>query len=60
MRIRELAPEDQAGWLELWAGYLRFYRAEVSDKVTRTTFERLSGSRPACSPWSQPTPRGSS
>jgi GNAT superfamily N-acetyltransferase len=46
MRIRELAPEDQAGWLELWAGYLRFYRAEVSDEVTRTTFERLSGSRP--------------
>jgi GNAT superfamily N-acetyltransferase len=45
MAIRELAPEDHDGWIELWAGYLRFYRGELSDEVTRTTFERLCGSR---------------
>jgi GNAT superfamily N-acetyltransferase len=41
--IRALTDDDYAGWLPLWRGYLRFYRGEVSDEVTRQTFRRLSG-----------------
>jgi GNAT superfamily N-acetyltransferase len=39
--IRELRSEDRQGWLELWSGYLAFYRVELDERVTRTTFERL-------------------
>jgi GNAT superfamily N-acetyltransferase len=39
--IRELRSEDRQGWLELWSGYLSFYRQELDEQVTRTTFERL-------------------
>jgi GNAT superfamily N-acetyltransferase len=41
MTIRELRSEDYQGWLELWSGYLRFYRVELAELVTQTTFERL-------------------
>ena len=41
--IRALDAGDYAGWLPLWQGYLRFYRGEVSDEVTRETFRRLAG-----------------
>jgi GNAT superfamily N-acetyltransferase len=41
MTIRELRREDHDGWIELWSGYLRFYRVELTEQVTRTTFERL-------------------
>ena len=41
MTIRELRREDHDGWMELWSGYLRFYRAEIGEQVTRTTFARL-------------------
>ena len=40
-RIRTLAPHDEAAWRRLWAGYLRFYRAEVPPEVTAGTFARL-------------------
>jgi GNAT superfamily N-acetyltransferase len=39
--VRRLEDGDRERWLELWAGYLRFYRAEVSDEVTELTFQRL-------------------
>ena len=39
--IRPLTPADEAGWRRLWAAYLRFYRAEVSEEVTAATFARL-------------------
>jgi len=39
--IRELRREDYEGWIELWSGYLDFYRADISEQVTRTTFDRL-------------------
>jgi GNAT superfamily N-acetyltransferase len=39
--IRELRSEDRQGWLELWSGYLSFYRVELDERVTDTTFERL-------------------
>jgi GNAT superfamily N-acetyltransferase len=41
--IRGLEADDWDEWLVLWAGYLAFYRAEVSDPTTRATFDRLSG-----------------
>ncbi len=39
--IRPLASGDHAAWGRLWAGYLRFYRAEVPAEVTEGTFARL-------------------
>lgn len=39
--IRELRRGDYDGWIELWSGYLRFYRAEIAQQVTAATFERL-------------------
>ncbi len=41
VHIRPLAPQDSAAWRRLWAGYLRFYRAEVPQAATDATFERL-------------------
>jgi GNAT superfamily N-acetyltransferase len=40
--IRPLAAADFAPWEQLWAAYLRFYRAEMSSEVTAATFRRLS------------------
>jgi GNAT superfamily N-acetyltransferase len=39
--IRALETADFAPWEQLWLAYLRFYRAEVSNEVTATTFRRL-------------------
>ena len=39
--IRGLRNDDWEGWSELWAGYLAFYRAELDDLTTQSTFERL-------------------
>jgi len=39
--IRPVVAADFAPWEHLWRAYLRFYRAEVSDEVTATTFRRL-------------------
>ena len=39
--IRPLAASDRDAWGRLWAGYLRFYRAEVAPEVTEATFARL-------------------
>ncbi|PHR91594.1 MAG: GNAT family N-acetyltransferase [Robiginitomaculum sp.] len=39
--IRPLTPEDQAEWVSLWHGYLVYYKSEVPDEVTRTTWDRL-------------------
>ncbi len=43
MTIRALEREDFDAWVELWSGYLSFYRADLGDRVTRGTFERLCG-----------------
>ena len=43
--IRELRSDDWNDWRALWAGYLDFYRAELSDEVSRSTFERLCEGR---------------
>jgi len=39
--IRPLETADWEGWSVLWAGYLDFYRAELSEETSRATFERL-------------------
>jgi GNAT superfamily N-acetyltransferase len=41
--IRELRNDDWADWSALWAGYLGFYRAQLDDLTTQSTFERLCG-----------------
>jgi GNAT superfamily N-acetyltransferase len=41
MTIRELRREDYDGWLELWSGYLSFYREDLAEQVTSATFARL-------------------
>ena len=42
---RRLRDEDREAWDELWRGYLRFYRADVSDAVTESAFARLRDGR---------------
>jgi GNAT superfamily N-acetyltransferase len=39
--IRPLQQSDFESWLELWRAYLRFYRAELAEQTTISTFERL-------------------
>ena len=39
--IRAVEDSDLEAWRELWAGYLRFYRASVPGEVTLATFRRL-------------------
>ncbi len=39
--IRAVEESDLEAWRELWAGYLRFYRASVPGEVTLATFRRL-------------------
>jgi GNAT superfamily N-acetyltransferase len=41
--IQELDEGHWEQWLPLWMGYLGFYRAELSEETTRTTFARLVG-----------------
>lgn len=42
--IHELDEGHWEQWQPLWAGYLEFYRAELPEETTRTTFARLVGS----------------
>jgi GNAT superfamily N-acetyltransferase len=39
--VRRLRDDDREAWQELWDGYLRFYRAELSAAVTESAFARL-------------------
>jgi GNAT superfamily N-acetyltransferase len=36
-----VAPDDFERWLPLWQGYQNFYRIELADPTTRTTWARL-------------------
>jgi GNAT superfamily N-acetyltransferase len=40
--IRALGPDDWEDWHALWQGYLAFYRAQLGEATTRSTFERLT------------------
>lgn len=39
--IRPAEARDEQAWRRLWAGYLRFYRAELPEEVTAATWGRL-------------------
>ena len=39
--IRYLEERDFDAWHQLWMAYLRFYRADVTEETTTTTFQRL-------------------
>lgn len=39
--IRAALPGDEAAWRQLWRGYCDFYKASVSDDVTRRTWKRI-------------------
>jgi hypothetical protein len=43
--IRYVGREDWNGWRVLWEGYLRFYREDLAEEVSRHTFERLCDQR---------------
>jgi GNAT superfamily N-acetyltransferase len=39
--IRHAKPKDEARWRALWAGYVKFYRASLSEEVTALTWKRI-------------------
>lgn len=39
--VRTLQSSDHAAWLSLWDGYVTFYRATVSARMTALTWSRL-------------------
>ena len=41
--VRRLEARDKARWLELFKGYIAFYKASVTDAVIETTWQRLMG-----------------
>ena len=42
-RIVALTEQDFDEWLPLWRGYQIFYKADIDEATTRTTFARLTG-----------------
>ena len=42
-RIVALTEQDFEEWLPLWRGYQIFYKADIDEETTRTTFARLTG-----------------
>lgn len=47
--VRDVVPEDETAWRELWAGYLDFYEATVLDWVTDLSWSRIVGEDPVFS-----------
>jgi GNAT superfamily N-acetyltransferase len=41
LQIREAQQQDEAAWRNLWAAYLVFYEAEVSEEITARTWARM-------------------
>ena len=39
--IRAIEAKDREQWDALWAGYLEFYKADISDEQTDLTWQRL-------------------
>jgi len=39
--IRQVTAGDHAAWLPLWQAYLRFYKTELADAVTQSTWQRM-------------------
>jgi len=40
-QIRRVSADDHAAWLPLWQAYLRFYKTELPDAVSQSTWQRL-------------------
>ena len=41
MKIRIATESDFVQWLPLWQGYQLFYKTEISDEMTKTTWSRF-------------------
>ncbi len=41
LTVRPAEAKDEARWRELWAQYIRFYRASVTDEVTANTWKNI-------------------
>jgi GNAT superfamily N-acetyltransferase len=39
--IRRIEARDEARWRELWEGYCRFYERDLSESITRHTWQRI-------------------
>jgi GNAT superfamily N-acetyltransferase len=39
--IRPAEAKDEARWRELWAGYIKFYRASVPEETTANTWKQI-------------------
>jgi GNAT superfamily N-acetyltransferase len=40
--VREIQPTDQERWLELWSGYLAFYKTVLTPEQTELTWHRIN------------------
>ncbi len=47
--IRRLETGDWDAWLPLWDGYLRFYREELAEEVTRRRSSGCASAGTGCS-----------
>lgn len=41
IQIRPVTEQDHAAWLPLWLAYLTFYKTELPDAVTASTWQRF-------------------
>jgi GNAT superfamily N-acetyltransferase len=39
--VRSAHAKDEKQWRNLWAGYIKFYRAEVSEEITANTWKSI-------------------
>jgi GNAT superfamily N-acetyltransferase len=39
--IRAISPQDYADWLPLWRGYQAFYKVDIAEAVTQSTWSRM-------------------
>jgi len=41
LQIRPVTAQDHAAWLPLWQAYLQFYKTQLPDNVSESTWQRL-------------------
>ncbi|MHC8323187.1 GNAT family N-acetyltransferase [Pseudomonas sp. GB2N2] len=41
IEIRQVTADDHAAWLPLWQAYLRFYKTELPEAVTDSSWQRM-------------------
>jgi len=39
--IRQVTADDHAAWLPLWQAYLRFYKTQLPEAVTQSSWQRM-------------------